>query len=260
MSLLPNSFNFMILKPTIKTMKKPQILVLLLLLCSFLNAQEYAIGIKGGLNYYNIGDIVTVGSNGPQGPVAGLIFEPVKEIGYQFGAFLNVAFDKFYIRPEINFVSNKNNYDFPLQTSYWTASKINVPLLLGYKIYDPISIYIGPSFSFFDEMNLEGANNQTGESSLNYEKTTTSLMFGVQVEFKRFGVDLRYELGLKETVEERQDIHNSAYGVNQADIYSYKPSQISLSLNIFLFRTDGEDIGGLFDGLFRGNACNCYRN
>ncbi len=240
-------------------MKQPLILVLLLTLCSFANSQKYAIGIKGGLNYYNIGDIVTVGSNGPQGPVAGLIFEPVKDIGYQFGAFLNVAFDKFYIRPEINFVSNKNNYDFPLQTSRWTASKINVPLLLGYKIYDPISIYIGPSFSFFNEMNLEGANNSTGESPINYSKNASNLMFGIQVEYKRFGVDLRYELGLKETVEERQDIHNSAYGVNQADIYSYKPSQISLSLNIFLFRTDGDDIDDFFSRLFRKNTCDCYR-
>jgi len=257
-NVIHNSFNFMTLKPTLITMNKSQIIVLLLFICAFGNAQEYAIGIKGGLNYYNIGDIITVGSNGPQGPVAGLIFEPVKDIGFQFGAFLNVAFDKFYIRPEINFVTNKNTYDFPKQTSEWTASKIDVPILFGYKIYDPISIYICPSFSFFDNMNLEGANNQPYEYLINFEKTTTSLMFGVQVEFKRFGVDLRYELGLKETVEERQDIHNSAYGVNQADIYSYKPSQISLSLNIFLFRTDGDDIGGFFDGLFRKNVCDCY--
>ncbi len=249
----------MILKPTIKIMKKPLILVLLLFLCSFAYTQEYGVGIKGGLNYYTIGDIVTVGSNA-QGPVAGLIFEPVKDIGYQFGAFLNVAFNKFYIRPEINFVTNKNNYDFPLQTSHWAASKINVPLLLGYKIYDPISIYIGPSFSFFNEMNLDGANNSTGESPINYSKNASNLMFGIQVEFKRFGVDLRYELSLKETVEERQDIHNSGYGVNQADIYSYKPSQVSLSLNIFLFRTDGDDIDDFFSRLFRGNACNCLKN
>ena len=247
----------MILKPTIKNMNKPQILVLLLFLCSLLNAQEYAVGVKGGLNYYNIGDIITVGSNGPQGPVAGLIWEPVKDIGYQFGAFLDISFDKFYIRPEINFVTNKNSYDFPIQTSEWTASKIDVPLLFGYKVYDPISIYIGPSFSFFNAVPLEGANNNSDPNSINYEKTTASFMFGVQVEFKRFGVDLRYELGLKETVEERQDIHNSAYGVNQADIYSYKPSQISLSLNIFLFRTDGGEISDIFSKLFKGKGCNC---
>jgi len=247
------------LKPTIKSMNKPHILILLLFLCSIGNTQEYAIGLKGGLNYYNIGDIITVGSNGPQGPAPGLLFEPNNEIGYQFGAFLDISFDKFYIRPEINFVTNKNNYEFPFDTSQWEASKIDVPLLFGYKVYEPISIYLGPSFSFFNDVTLEGANNNSDPNSINYEKTTTSLMFGVQVEFKRFGVDLRYELGLKETAEERQDIIRSAYGVNQADVFSYKPSQISLSLNIFLFRTNGDDIGGFFDGLFKGNSCDCLK-
>lgn len=239
-------------------MKQPLILVLLLTLCSSANSQEYAIGIKGGLNYYNIGDLNSRGGSIQAGK-PDEIFTPNNEMGTQFGAFLNVAFGKLYIRPEINFVSNKNNYDFPLKTSRWTASKINVPLLVGYKIYDPISIYVGPSFSFFSEMNLEGANNSTGESPINYSKNTSNLMFGIQVEFKRFGVDLRYELGLKETEEELQNIHNSAFGTNLTDVYSYKPSQISLSLNIFLFRTDGDDIDDFFSNLFRKNVCDCYR-
>jgi hypothetical protein len=44
-------------------------------------------------------------------------------------------------------------------------------------------------------MTLEGANNNSDPNPINYEKTTTSLMFEIQVEFKRFGVDLRYEIG-----------------------------------------------------------------
>ncbi|MCH7525416.1 MAG: outer membrane beta-barrel protein, partial [Bacteroidetes bacterium] len=129
---------------------------------------------------------------------------------------INVAFDKFFIRPEINFVSNKNSYDFPTKTSQWSASKIDVPLLFGYKVYDPIAIYIGPSFSFFNKMTLEGANNNSNPNPTNFEKTTTSLMFGIQVEFKRFGVDLRYETGLKETAEEFNDFISSTYGINLA--------------------------------------------
>ncbi len=249
----------MTFNPTVKTMKQPLILVLLLFLCSFLKAQEYAIGIKGGINYYNIGDINSRGGSIQAGK-PDEIFIPNNEIGTQFGVFINVAFNKFYIRPEINFVSNNNNYDFPTDTAQWEVSKIDLPLLIGYKVFDPISIYVGPNFSFFNEMTLEGANNNSDPNPINYEKTTTSLMFGIQVEFKRFGVDLRYEIGLKETAEEFNDFIRSAYGINLADIYAYKPSQISLSLNIFLFRTDGDDISNLFDGLFRSKACNCLKN
>ncbi|MCK5400452.1 MAG: PorT family protein [Flavobacteriaceae bacterium] len=243
-------------------MKQPLILVLLLFLCTFSNAQEYAVGIKAGLNYYNIGDLNSRGGSIQAGK-PDETFTPNNEIGNQFGAFLNVAFGNLYIRPEINFVSNKNNYDFPVKTSHWKASKMDFPILVGYKVFDPISIYIGPSFSFFSEMTIEGANNSTGASPINYDKTTSNLIFGIQVEFKRFGVDLRYEYGLKETEGESgdnyQDFHNSAFGTNITDIWPYKPSQISLSLNIFLFRTDGDDIDDFFSKLFRKNACDCLR-
>jgi len=238
-------------------MHKPQILVIFLAICSFLNAQEYAIGIKGGLNYYTIGDINSRGGSIQTGK-PDETFSPNKDVGIQYGAFLNVAFGKFFVRPEVNFVTNKNNYDFPDQNSQWKASKMDIPLLIGYKIYDPVAIYVGPSFSFFNKMTIEGANNDTGESPIRFEKTTTNISFGIQVEFKRFGVDLRYELGSKETEGEHgddyQNFHESAYGINIADIWSYKPSQISLSLNVFLFRTDGSEIASLFKGK---DQCKC---
>ena len=226
----------------------------------FIYAQpEYAIGIKGGLNYYTIGDINSRGGSIQSGK-PDEVFTPNKEMGTQFGVFLNVAFDKFFIRPELNFVTNKNTYDFPNRTSHWKASKVDFPILFGYKIYDPVSIYVGPSFSFFNDMTLEGANNITSANSIDYEKTTSNFIVGIQVEFKRFGVDLRYESGFKETIGEHtnnyQDFQNSAFGINLGDIYSYKPSQISLSLNIFLFRTDGAEIGNIFKG-WGGDKCKC---
>jgi hypothetical protein len=243
-------------------MKKPLILVFLFAMISFANAQEYAVGIKGGLNYYSIGDINSRGGSFETGH-PDEIFSPNKEIGTQFGVFFNVAFGNFYVRPEINFVSNNNNYDFPLRTSHWKATKTDVPILIGYKVYDPISIYLGPSFSFFNKMTLEGANNNTDANPINFEKTTSNLIFGIQLEFKRFGVDLRYELGSKETEGESgdnyQDFQHSAFGINIGDIYPYKPSQISLSLNIFLFRTDGGEISDIFSKLFKGKGCNCYK-
>jgi len=226
----------------------------------FIYAQpEYAIGIKGGFNYYNIGDINSRGGSIQSGK-PDETFTPNKEIGYQFGAFFNVQFGKLFIRPELNFVSNKNNYDFPNKTSHWKATKTDIPILLGYKIYDPVSIYVGPSFSIFNKMTMEGANNLPSDGPIEFEKTATSFMIGVQVEFKRFGVDLRYETGSKKTIGEIgnnwHDFYQSIYGINIADIWPYKPSQISLSLNIFLFRTDGTEIGNIFKG-WGGDKCKC---
>ena len=240
--------------------KRILLLAFFLSICPLINAQEFAIGIKGGLNYYNIGDIYSRGGSIQAGK-PDETFTPNNEMGYQFGAFFNVEFGKLFIRPELNFVTNKNSYDFPIKTSQWKATKTDVPLLIGYKIFDPIAIYVGPSFSFFSNMTMEGANNLPEEAPIAFEKTATSLMIGIQVEFKRFGVDLRYESGMKNTTGEFDDnwhdFYYSIYGVNIADIWSYKPSQISLSFNIFLFRTNADDLSGIFSGLFKSSKCWC---
>ena len=73
----------------------------------------------------------------------------------------------------------------------------------------------------------------------------------------RFGIDLRYETISQSTQEELLDIIRSEYGVNLADLRSYKPNVISLSLFIDILKTDKDDIGGFFSGLFKNNKCYC---
>ena len=238
-------------------MNKPYLLVtLLFFIYTFSNAQEFALGLRGGLNNNTIGDINSIGGSFQTGH-PDEVFSPNKKTGYQFGAFLNIEFGKFFVRPEINFVELKNSYDFPNSESKWSTSKMDIPLLIGYKIYEPVSIYVGPGFNFYDDALLEGANNASGASKINYISSATTFIVGVNVEFKYFGVDLRYEMGNKEILEERNDMHFSDFGINQADIYSYKPSMISINLNVFLFRTNAEDVGGIFSGLFRNKKCYC---
>ena len=238
-------------------MKKYCLLFLFVVLSfQFAVAQDFAVGLRGGLNQYKIGDINSRGGSIQSGQ-ADEVFSPNSELGFQFGAFVDIEFGKFFVRPELNYVSMKNSYPFPNRDAEWASSKINVPLLLGYKVYEPFSVYAGLSFNFFNDMTLEGANNLANATSIEYEKNQTNLAIGIQANWKRFGVDLRYELGMQETEEEFQDFLRSAYGINLGDIYAYKPSMISLSINIYLFRTNAEDIGGIFSGLFRNNKCYC---
>ena len=113
------------------------------------NAQEYVFGVKGGFNTNKIGDINSRGGSIQVGK-ADEVFSPNKEIDILFGAYFAAEFGIFFIRPEINYVSLKNNYAFPKRKSNWSTSKIEVPLLLGIKVFDPISIYVGPSLNFWD--------------------------------------------------------------------------------------------------------------
>lgn len=234
--------------------------VLLLSLYLPLQAQEFGFGVKGGLNTFSIGDIITVGSNGANGPVAGLIFEPQKDIGFQFGAYFFAQFGKLYLRPELNYLSAENHYDFPNRQANWSTSKIEVPLLVGYDVFGPISIYAGPGFNFFGDTTIEGVQETsftTGSAGPDLKTSTLSLNIGVTFRYKRLGIDLRYELGQTEAVEEREDFIRSAFGVNLADLQAYKPNVLSLSVFYDIFRTDAQNIGGLFSGLFRNNKCYC---
>ncbi|MGM5470716.1 hypothetical protein ACS386_10620 [Flavobacteriaceae bacterium LMO-SS05] len=229
----------------------------------FVSAQEYGFGVRGGLNTYRIGSIVTVGSNGPQGPPAGLVFEPVKDIGYQFGGYFFAKFGKFYIRPELNYVSSQNHYDFPNRESKWETSKIDFPILFVYDVFEPISIYAGPGFNFFGDTTIEGVQQTsftTGTPGPDLKKSTFNVNVGIMVRYKRLGLDLRYEMGQGKTDQEREDFIRSAYGVNLADLKSYSPNVLSLSVFYDIFRTDGQSIGNFFSNLFKGDKCHCPYN
>jgi len=242
-------------------MRKCLLLTVVSLICiAFANSQEYGFGVRGGLNTYKIGSIVTVGSNGPQGPDAGLVFQPVKDIGFQFGGYFLVKFNKFYIRPELNYVSSQNHYDFPDQESKWTTSKIDLPILFVYEVFDPISVYAGPGFNFFGDTTIDGVQQTsftTGTPGPDLEKSTFNVNIGIMYRYKRLGLDLRYEMGQGKTAQEREDFIRSDYGVNLADLRSYKPNVLSLSVFYDIFRTDGQNIGDFFTDIFKGDKCHC---
>lgn len=236
-------------------MKRHLLLIILLLICAIANAQEYAVGVRGGFNYYNIGDIQSRIENLPGS--SSDLYTPNKEIGTQFGGYVTIGFEKIYIRPEINYVSSKNNYEFPDKTAAWKTSKIDIPILFGYQLFDPISLYIGPGINIFNETVLEGVQvTSYSDGGPDLDKVTFNINIGVMLKYNRFGLDLRYEIGLNETDEELLDIIKSTYGVNLVDLKPYRPSLLSLSLFIDIIRTNGDDFDGLFSGLFK-KKCYC---
>jgi len=239
---------------------KPLFIVILLTSFSFVSAQEYTFGVKGGINFNNIGELYHYGNTSGLGinvtPNDDTVFSAEKEMGTQFGAFAMIAFDKFFIRPEVNFVSSKNNYPLALKTANWSSTKIDVPLLLGYKIYKPVSIYAGPSFSSISDMKLEGVQQESNYPYV-YKKSSTSINAGVLVEIGRFGLDLRYQYGITKVEELRVDIDRGVYGTNIADLLEYNPSQILLSVHINILKINSADRGPRTKSGWRGNDRGC---
>lgn len=233
------------------------LIISIVLLSSFslLNSQEYVFGISGGLNRNTIGVIESKGTGYDVGD-----FEGQKDISYQIGGYFMAEWPAFFIRPELNYVSIENHYEFPRRDAKWTTSKLEIPLLIGLKIAKPVAIYAGPGFNFFDDYQLEGvqAPNSYSDGGPDLDKTTTSLNFGIMARYNRFVIDLRYEVGTKEQIEgdgteaANYDINHSEFGVNLADARPYTPKMLRLSLSIDIFRTDGTSIADIF------RKKNCY--
>jgi hypothetical protein len=236
---------------------KPLFIVILLIFFSSVNAQEFAFGVKGGINYNNIGELYHYGdwAGANPTPVNDFYYVAEKEMGTQFGAFAMVALNKFFIRPEVNYVSLKNSYPLALKTSYWTSKKIEIPVLLGYKIFQPVSLYAGPSFSSISEMNLEG--NQENLKPFTYKKSSTAINAGLLVDIGRFGFDLRYQYDNAKVEALEIDIDRGTYGTNRGRLLEYNPSQIILSVHINIIKINSDDRGHRIKSNWRGGNKGC---
>jgi hypothetical protein len=234
----------------------PLFLVLSLLNLIPLNAQELHFGIKGGLNYNNIGELYHIGTKNGGGnnviPIEDTYYTAKKENSFHYGAYLSVLYKKFFFRPEINFTSLKNSYPLSQKLSYWTSKKVDIPLLFGYNIYKPISLFAGPVFSKISNMQLDGV-----EYPIVFKKSVINVQAGILFDFGRFGIDVRYEHNLKPTKFQRIDIVRAVYGTNVAHLQEYNQSQIIISLDINLFKINTNERQRIGRKSWRGSSSNC---
>ncbi len=222
--------------------KKSLFLVVLLTVFSFANSQVITVGVKGGINYNTVGELLSFGGSYQTG-APDIIFTPDKEMGTQFGAFLDISFGKIFLRPEVIFSSLKSSYALPLKVANYTSTRMDIPVLLGFHIAGPVSIVMGPVFSSVSDVKLEGL--EPNKPAVIYDESVLNLQAGLLLEMGRFGVDVRYEYGLKK-VESQDDLDffyqtPPAYGINRAELLEYNASQIIISVHINIARFNSNE-------------------
>ena len=165
-------------------------------------------GIKGGLNFNSNGDIIR--------EIDGIIEDGSKsdsKIGYHLGVFLTTkGSSSYYLRPELIYTKTKSEYE----EGNFDMSKIDLPILLGFKIIGPISIFAGPSLQYILDTDLEGFSLSDVEKNF-----TIGLNIGTAVQLGNLGLDLRYERGFTS---------NEADFLN-IDRIDTRPEQIIISLS-----------------------------
>ena len=195
-------------------MKKLIISAVLITAVGFLaTAQDgTGFGLKGGLNYNSNGDYFeSIGDNAKH---------PDRNIGYHLGVFGKIG-DKFYFRPELVYTSTKSDYE----NDAFKMKKLDAPMLIGIKVLGPINVFGGPAFQYILDTEFDGININDVESDF-----TVGLNFGIGLDLKKIGIDLRYERGFNDN--EARFI-NTNLGVEPSRLDT-RPDQLILSLSVKL--------------------------
>tara|TARA_Y100001980_G_C14426746_1_gene216260 strand:- start:146 stop:817 length:672 start_codon:yes stop_codon:yes gene_type:complete len=178
-----------------------RILILFTLLISSSLYAQGNLGVNFGLNDDNFGSIENI-----QTKIDDYDLDLKNSTGFHLGLFTEIDLITFYIRPEINLIFSKskngtaftsidNNANFlnesiNIAEHSYKSTDIQVPIIFGYKVLGPISLFAGPTFKY----NLSNSSNFDLEEIEN--KYNLSLLLGTRLKVKSFSVGLRYERGL----------------------------------------------------------------
>jgi len=165
-------------------------LILLLVQTNIFSQFEY--GIKAGLNFNNN---LNIKANIESLDEVVNIFE--SRNGFHIGGFLKLNIGKIYIRPELTYSKIKNSYDLPITLSQqeniisdFKQSKIDIPVLIGYKFFNMINLFAGPRFEYIGKVNFNDLNIDDLE-----DKFKTGLHYGLGFKLGKIELDLRVERG-----------------------------------------------------------------
>ena len=172
---------------------------------------EQGIGLKAGLNYNANGDYfdaIEMNSKNPE-----------RNTGYHIGLFGKIG-KKVFFRPEIVYTSTKSDYD----DDSFEMQKLDAPLLVGIKVLGPISVFGGPSLQYILDSEFDGVAINDIENDF-----SIGLNFGIGLNFKKLGIDLRYERGFSDN--EATFLGNNGIDTNRLDT---RPDQLILSISLLL--------------------------
>ena len=199
-------------------MKKVILILCLTFGFSQISNSQIDFGLKGGLNY-NSSSVKGVSKD---------VFSGAKsKTGYHIGVWtrLKLPIVGFYVRPELVYTNLENEvfYSEAAKTTAHTFQKIDIPVLLGKKVFGIGNAFIGPSFQYV----LSSDFDINDISSVDADGFTMGLVFGGGVEFGKLGIDIRWERSFS-------SIESSFVG-NLGNVeYDTRVNQIILGLSIKL--------------------------
>ena len=180
-----------------------------LLMVGTVSAQNVNIGLKAGLNVYNINNNNNVEYDAKPGFHAGLI------------GHIHLA-RQFALQPEIVYSSQGAKYDVSNVETKLKRNYINVPVLFQYMFDNGFRLQVGPQVGF-----LINAENETNNTSVDVKDNLKGVDFGIGAGVgyvhppSGFGVDARYNFGLSD-VNDNSSVKSTNRGFQLGVFYLFK--------------------------------------
>lgn len=185
-------------------------------------AQEISYGVKAGTNIVNGASITGISHFENDELVYWNGTAKAKgKMSYHAGAFFEMDYGDFFLRPEVNYSNLRSEFIIPFKTASYEVKQLEVPVLLGYNIPSLFGLYAGPSFSKVIKNYLEDKEEKIFEdgqeklifgSSVENEGFPIAIQVGLNFSVQRIGLDLRYQHTLRKVDSQKIDMLNQPVG------------------------------------------------
>jgi len=198
-------------------MKKWYCIAFLLLGTSFLSNAQIQFGVKAGVNYNNPGDLklADVAENA--------VIGATDKSGYHAGIWLRgkIPIIGIYVRPELVYTHLDSKYVYNNTTTSYVFQKIDIPVLFEMKLLNFAKVFAGPSFQYILQTDFD-LNNISEED---FDMFSTGAQFGFGLEYKKLGLDARWERSLNSSETQFLDDNTNGFTIDN------RINQIILSLS-----------------------------
>lgn len=186
-------------------------------------SQGYSgVGIKAGLNYSQNGDL----KSDVNGAVDDILSGASQKTGYHIGIYKKIDLPMVYLRPEIILTSTSSEYNIENTAAIFERSKIDLPIMVGYKLLGPLHVFAGPAFQYVLKDTFNDGLQDFELSDLD-KNITLGMQLGVGFNLNKIGIDIRLERGL--TPNELHLVNTKITDVN--DRIDSRPRQLIFSLS-----------------------------
>lgn len=200
-------------------------LIFILLLFSSNVIGQGSLGVNFGLNDDNFGSITDL-----KNKIENYNLDIKNSTGFHFGVFSEIDLITFFIRPELNLIFSKSKNASAIQSNNliqiaehsYKSTDIQMPIIFGYKVLGPLSVFGGPSFKY----SLSNSSNFDLDEIK--DKYSVGLLLGTRFKIKSISLGLRYERGLNQ--KEIQIINANGIELNDSNV-DLTTNKISLNIS-----------------------------